>query len=92
MAVRRAQRRYDLAGVREYLASEHATTVLRWALELDDDVQVARSRAYIAAVRAGKPVEIHWYELPEGAFPRGGHNPCDCVIVGDGGIRWAEEG
>ncbi len=89
MAVRKAPRSYDAAAVREYLASQHANGILKWALQLDDDVQVARSRAYISAVRAGKPVEVHWYELPEGSFPQGGHNPCDCVIVGGDGIRWS---
>ena len=88
MAVRRAQiTRPDL---REILIREHAGTVLKWAVQLGADDQIARSTAWIAAVRAGKPLRISWWELPEGTLPRGGHNPNDEVDIGpDDTITWS---
>jgi hypothetical protein len=88
MAVRKAEGAHP--DVREYLAEDHERTVLAWATKLGADEQAERSRRWIAAVRAGKPIRVPWWALPEGTLPRGGRNPNDDIdIDADGTITWA---
>lgn len=82
--MRRKARRRDLAEVREYVASQHEA-ILQPYMDMDvpGNPTAERSRAWVAAVRAGEPVLVHWYELPEGTLPLpalpGG--PCDYLVI-----------
>ena len=75
--------------IREQLIESHEQTVLSWALRLGDEREAARSRRWITAARAGEPLRVPWWQLPEGTLPRGHHNPNDDVDIGaDGTITW----
>jgi hypothetical protein len=79
--------------VREHVARSHERAVLRAALVVGDDVQVGRSRRWVARVRGGEMVDVPWFALPAGAFPRGGRDPSEYVTLhADGRITWAGEG